>query len=589
MQPLNIRQTPNLAGKYKRRDEYNKHKFGVNLGFESLKEMMVAMSDNCEIDIDVPRHLVIKDKGSIQFSKHPKRIIMFVLKKFLKIDQEKMIPVVTFWTENSGTVVNVEVKTDEHAEALLKATNIFDVEVEVSPHKFRNYSRVRIWDTEGLFDAFTDDELQGILAKQAVVTVKREEYMDKRTKERVKGKRYRLTYNKKIPPPYVKFPSLGIRMETELFIPPPMQCFHCQKLGHIEDMCRNKDKGKVCYKCSIVHEGEIGAKCTAESKCLNCSGNHPSSYRGCPAYQQEFNIKKIAVENRVSPREVMIHMKDVGQYVDYSKTSAHKARYAQDEMQKRLDPVEDSIKELRDMFIDFVTTQRRPNRSEDMDISEATKLQEVQISNTNLVNENTRLKEEIESLKVMRQEVETMKTQMTQLRDNKPVDQTPSTELLELKKEVQQLTRDAKKKSDQKIKEDKEINELKAKVKELDKSLKNKDNQIASLKATPKAKQKDKELSELSTEVVFLKDESQLKTKEITSKDAKINELQLQINRLVSVESRDRSVQRSYNRSDHSRSDNRDRERNRITHNTSSPNLFPGATQAPVIESQKID
>ena len=404
----------------KSRDLYVTHKFDADLGFSSMEDMIELSMDSGLVEEDIPRHLVIKDKGDKCFSKHPRRMIILALKKFLEIEREEDLPSVGIWNGEKSVEVNVEVNNDNDARKLLSTTEIFGVGVEVVPHHFRNYSTARVWDNEGLFEKFSDEQLAEILKNKGIVKVKREEYTDRKTKEKKKGRRYRLIFNKRVPPKELKFPAIGIKMETELYIPPPMQCFHCQRLGHGESSCRNKAQGKkkICFHCGHGHDGDLGSKCVVkEAKCVNCKCNHSSLYRGCPAYQQELNIKKIATEKRVSPREVMLKMKSLGEYIDYAneRTAAKKVTAVQDEISHRLGPVESSVQELKNMMIHFLEGRKTLNKVSEDAMEIASDFDDTEDSMRSLVEENQELKNQLRQQESVCSEVELLKEELKKL------------------------------------------------------------------------------------------------------------------------------------------------------------------------------
>ena len=85
------------------------------------------------------------------------------------------------------------------------------------------------------------------------------------------------------------------RFKVSTYIPEPVRCYRCQQFGHKAQFCRaNQIK---CSICSGPHETKA---CTIQTthrqdktaKCPNCKGPHPASYRGCPAFKHEQEIKK---------------------------------------------------------------------------------------------------------------------------------------------------------------------------------------------------------------------------------------------------------------------------------------------------------
>ena len=73
---------------------------------------------------------------------------------------------------------------------------------------------------------------------------------------------------------------------------PPSRCFKCKKFGHQASTCHDT---KVCGRCGKGdHEEKYClAKENSEKKCVNCSENHPSYYRGCTSYKEALKTSKI--------------------------------------------------------------------------------------------------------------------------------------------------------------------------------------------------------------------------------------------------------------------------------------------------------
>lgn len=62
----------------------------------------------------------------------------------------------------------------------------------------------------------------------------------------------------------------------------PTMCFNCQRFNHTSTFC---NVGPRCFKCAEGHSGRDCKKSPlVPAKCVNCGGDHPASYRKCPAY-----------------------------------------------------------------------------------------------------------------------------------------------------------------------------------------------------------------------------------------------------------------------------------------------------------------
>lgn len=73
------------------------------------------------------------------------------------------------------------------------------------------------------------------------------------------------------------------------YVPPPLRCFKCQRMGHTASVCKGKMR---CAKCGGEHDY---GKCEegAEIKCCNCGGRHSAAYAGCPVQQEAREVQKI--------------------------------------------------------------------------------------------------------------------------------------------------------------------------------------------------------------------------------------------------------------------------------------------------------
>ena len=412
---------------------YNQHKFHVELGFSTAKEMYEMLIEGGDIQADIPRHLTILDDaeaGGDLFSKHPRRMIQMVLKRFLQTDDK--IPNVSIYQGERGVEVNVEVKMDSHAITLLNTREIFGIKVKVTPHKFRNFTTVKVWDEEGVFAAFTEEELVEMMANKAVVKVKRETYYDKVAKEKKPGKSYKITLNKRERPKLLQFPLLSVQLETQLFVPKPFLCWHCGQLRHLDEKCPDKDKPKVCYKCSGQHA--TGEVCENEEKCVNCKGKHPNSYQGCPAFKQEQRILTLAAETKTSPWEVLKALKSKGEYIDYKRTMAQQISERKNEPRNsRTDEMEKTLREIKEML----TKQKSPIGGDGEGRDEDHMIETLREENAKLKTENERLATIEKENQKLTNDIRGIREELTQLKQDR--ERATNTEVSQLRQELKQL------------------------------------------------------------------------------------------------------------------------------------------------------
>ena len=504
-------------------DLYSKHKFNIDLGFSTDKELYETLMVGGDIEKDTPRHVTIVDVGGEKkFSKHSKEIIKVVLQRYLGIqsDNPGLIPKVSVWNGGHQVEVNVEVKTDAHAHTLLNTTEIFGVPVNIKPHKFRNHTVTKVWDSEGIFATFSDEELAKVMEHKAVVKVQREEYFDQATKTKLPGRSYKVTFEKRVRPKLLQFPGFGVEYVTELHVPKPTMCYHCQQIGHYEDRCPEAEKPKVCYRCGERHSTEIA--CERVARCVNCKGSHPASYKGCPAYKQEEIIKKKAVEDRVTPWEVIKNMKATGLYVNYKNTTAQQVRATINSQKERDDEVQKELKEIKQMILHQVTIRDENEETGD----NTTELESLRRENVKLKAENERFVNIEQENQRLKEDIRSIREDLAQMRNEKePIG---NREVSQLRQELKQM-KDNYEALLQANKNDPQQSSILTKFNELVQANAQKDKTIADLqksKVNNTAASNTDDLELLKTEYEM---RMNLASKTIEERDARIRELQIKL------------------------------------------------------------
>jgi len=101
-----------------------------------------------------------------------------------------------------------------------------------------------------------------------------------------------LTFKRTVLPRYIY--AEYTRIKARAYIPPPRRCFKCQKYGHFQSTCKQKE---ICAKCGKAkHEGN----CSDPTKCVNCEGDHAAYNKICPRFVKEKAISKIQVVQKKS-------------------------------------------------------------------------------------------------------------------------------------------------------------------------------------------------------------------------------------------------------------------------------------------------
>ena len=90
-----------------------------------------------------------------------------------------------------------------------------------------------------------------------------------------------------------------INFKVREFIPQPIRCYKCQRMGHTASQCKGKQR---CVKCGGDHEWEKCEKDT-KPKCCNCGGEHSAAYAGCTVIKQAKEVQRYKIVNKVSYAE----------------------------------------------------------------------------------------------------------------------------------------------------------------------------------------------------------------------------------------------------------------------------------------------
>lgn len=87
-------------------------------------------------------------------------------------------------------------------------------------------------------------------------------------------------------------------------------CYKCFQFGHTKEFCRKpKEKCINCgedqhmFQSNDPKEAAMKEKCTRETKCINCSGNHLPTNAVCPKYQLNKEIMLLCAKRNISPFE----------------------------------------------------------------------------------------------------------------------------------------------------------------------------------------------------------------------------------------------------------------------------------------------
>jgi hypothetical protein len=193
----------------------------------------------------------------------------------------------------NGTLL-IKTENKKESDDLKKLKNLMKCDIEVKSHPTLNQTKATIYAPDLLHlspDELAEDwKIQG----QKVMTVYR---FQKREGEVMKpSPGLLITFEG------LNFPETiwhGFRIyNTRIYIPNPMRCFRCNKLGHSGKYCRSIYD--TCVRCG---EEKHSLPCLNTPKCINCNGEHPANSSNCIQYKISKETIAIKTKERCSFRD----------------------------------------------------------------------------------------------------------------------------------------------------------------------------------------------------------------------------------------------------------------------------------------------
>ena len=232
------------------------------------------------------RYLIIESKNK---EKPVTSLSPFVIEKQI----ESMIGTAKSVKKLKNGTLLVETTRKTQTENLKKQTSFFGVPVEVTEHQSLNSSKGII--RNPILRAETEENILEYLKPQGFTHVKR--FTIRKNNERINTNTLLLTFNSVATPKTLKIFYQII--QVELYVPNPLRCFNCQKVGHHENNCP-ADLGSVCEKCGTGNHDHLASQCKKPAKCVNCGENHMSRSSDCDVWKKEKEVMKIKVTQRLT-------------------------------------------------------------------------------------------------------------------------------------------------------------------------------------------------------------------------------------------------------------------------------------------------
>lgn len=112
--------------------------------------------------------------------------------------------------------------------------------------------------------------------------------------KKVPSKCIKITFESKDLPSTVKIDYFSFKVRR--FVPSPLQCFRCQRLGHTSGGC--KSPRPRCLFCKGPHSIKDKMCNTQTPKCANCDGPHKANSYLCNYLQEGYNQDREKTQNR---------------------------------------------------------------------------------------------------------------------------------------------------------------------------------------------------------------------------------------------------------------------------------------------------
>ncbi|XP_058826766.1 uncharacterized protein LOC131686789 [Topomyia yanbarensis] len=211
---------------------------------------------------------------------------------FIKKAIDSITPRVTISRMKDGKLLLKSVDTQQ-AEKLMKQTNLGgQIGIRIEEHSSLNTTKgvVSCYDLKFLSD---NEILEGLKAEH--VTEIRRINRRNQNKELEPTSTVVLTFNLGYLPTSINVGFHPCRVRQ--YIPSPLRCMNCLKFGHTNNQCRGN---RVCAGCANLYHDNT--RCV-QTICVNCRGSHDAFSKTCPVYEDEYEIQKIRVTDKISLRE----------------------------------------------------------------------------------------------------------------------------------------------------------------------------------------------------------------------------------------------------------------------------------------------
>ena len=215
-----------------------------------------------------PKYIVIKSKIT---DKPLQNFNIFLLSKALESISSEPLQKITFTRDGNLLILT---KNEIQANKFLKTSTLSGlIPVEITLHPTLNITKGVIFCPA--LKELSEKEITDGLRDQGVVDCKKiTKFNDGKV---TNTPLHILHFNHYSLPKEIKIGFLNCKVEP--FIPNPIQCKNCFKLGHTKKYCNGNETCEICS--STTHDP---SPCT-KIECVNCKHPHRSNNKKCPVIQ----------------------------------------------------------------------------------------------------------------------------------------------------------------------------------------------------------------------------------------------------------------------------------------------------------------
>ena len=199
-------------------------------------------------------------------------------------------------TKMNKSSLLIIIDDSDQANKMQNINEIASQPIVIEPHRTLNSIKGTVY-SEAMSQS-TDEEILDQLKSQRVIKVER---MKRRLGGQLVGtNRFILTFRGTYLPSLITVAEWQ-REIVEPYVPRPLRCNRCQRLGHTKKWCRLDEGIEHCSRCSSP--GHRSVDCDSDPFCINCRGPHPPTSKECEQYKFRCEVLATQAKNHITRKE----------------------------------------------------------------------------------------------------------------------------------------------------------------------------------------------------------------------------------------------------------------------------------------------